>query len=135
MKLKDQVLTKTQVYELINLGFDVEKYATSVIITAIDNNHYIVDKKLIDMGFIKAEVIKYFPTLTIGDIMDILPERIEDIYNYDFQSAKLNGKFIVRYNDYKHEFKESYFIIEDKNQINALFETLKWCIENKHIAI
>jgi len=135
MKLEDQVLTKTQVYELINLGFDVEKYATSVIITAIDNNHYIVDKKLIDMGFIKAEVIKYFPTLTIGDIMDILPERIEDIYNYDFQSAKLNGKFIVRYNDYKHEFKESYFIIEDKNQINALFETLKWCIENKHIAI
>ena len=137
MKLENQVLSINQVQELIELGFDVSKYASVEVNITEKGNKFIISKEFIKLfpKFGDNNVIKRYYSMTIGDMMEILPERIEDIYNYDFQSAKLNGKFIVRYNDYKHEFKESYFIIEDKIQINVLFETLKWCIKEKHLAL
>ena len=137
MKLEEQVLSIAQVQELQELGFDVNKYASVEVNITEKGNKFIISKEFIKLfpKFGDNNVIKRYYSMTIGDMMEILPERIEDIYNYDFQSAKLNGKFIVRYNDYKHEFKESYFIIEDKIQINVLFETLKWCIKEKHIKL
>lgn len=138
MKLEQQVLTIDQVRELQELGFNIEKHASMCWVKyTSDEEPYEETYHLttLDESCYETSCLSPIPTLTIGDIMEILPERIKDIYNYDFQSAKLNGKFIVRYNNYKHEFKESYFIIEDKIQINALFETLKWCIKEKHIAL
>ena len=63
--------------------------------------------------------------MTIGDIIEVLPENIDNNFFLMFE------KDYVAYNN-------RYLVLmskEEKNLITALFETLKWCIEEKHIAL
>ena len=126
MNLKDQVLSINQVQELIELGFDIRKYATLAVIEAKDGNHYIVDRRLlsINMGFMETEVIEYFETLSIGDIMDILPEEIEENVLTIFA---FGGTWAVGWEDIQYYGRNTL--------IDALFEILKWCIKQKHIEL
>ena len=133
--IKEQVLSIHQVKELQELGFDVRKYATLAVIEAKDGNHYIVDRRLlsINMGFMETEVIEYFETLSIGDIMDILPETIlidrEDGVLFCNNTLQTDMRCYLRYASIST-------IIEIKRNekfINMLFDLLKWCIKNKHI--
>ena len=80
MKLEDQVLSIEQVQELQELGFDFRKYSSACVIEAKDRNKYIVDRRLIGLhiGFMETEVIEYHETMTIGDIISVLPEKIEE---------------------------------------------------------
>ena len=77
MNLKEQVLSIDQVRELQELGFDVEKSSTVLDWSRI-NIHYFL---------IRGDLCLTIPTLTIGDIMDILPTFIKahDIY-FQFKS-------------------------------------------------
>ncbi len=130
MKLEEQVLNREQVQELIELGFDVRKYATSAVIEAKDGNHYIVDRRLlsINMGFMETEVIEYFETLSIGDIMQVLPPYIEEecVLN-------INQNFIL----YEKEGGMTEYLeinlIVGNSIINNHFEMLKYCIQEKYI--
>lgn len=130
MKLEEQVLNREQVQELIELGFDVRKYATSAVIEAKDGNHYIVDRRLlsINMGFMETEVIEYFETLSIGDIMQVLPPYIEEecVLN-------INQNFILyEKQGGMTEYLEINLIVGN-SIINNHFEMLKYCIQEKYI--
>lgn len=130
MKLEEQVLNREQVQELIELGFDVRKYATSAVIEAKDGNHYIVDRRLlsINMGFMETEVIEYFETLSIGDIMQVLPPYIEEecVLN-------INQNFILYEKEGgMTEYMEINLIVGN-SIINNHFEMLKYCIQEKYI--
>ena len=130
MKLENQVFNIEQVQELQELGFDVRKYATSAVIEAKDGNHYIVDRRLlsINMGFMETEVIEYFETLSIGDIMDILPNVIKTTrFSYMIGIANPSVYYIDR------EISKGVYFFEKNFFIDNLFEALKWCIKNKHI--
>ena len=126
MEIKDQVLSIEQIKELRELGFDFKKYSSACVIGAKDRNKYIVDKGLIvlHMGFMEIEVIEYHETLTIGDIIECLPEEIEEkILNiFAFGETWSVGWEGIQY-------------YGSNTLIDALFETLKWCIKEKHIEL
>ena len=105
------------------MGFDINKYATFFIAEGYyDGNKYIVNKEMINNEVIYNEIREYFPTLTIGDIMECLPEEIEEkILNiFAFGETWSVGWEGIQY-------------CGSNTLIDALFETLKWCIKEKHI--
>ena len=119
MKLEDQVLSIEQVRELQELGFDFRKYSSACVIEAKDRNKYIVDRRLVE-----TEIIEYHETMTIGDIMECLPEEIEEnVLNiFAFGETWSVGWEGIKY-------------CGSNTLIDALFETLKWCIKEKHIEL
>ena len=123
MKLENQVLNIDQVQELQELGFDVSKYAS--MDWGITNQE---DFELNTLD--KCKYLICIPTLTIGDIMEILPAKIK-LYPriYELFISKFAISFFCRNGTtaFETSFKEN------KTFINALFETLKWCIKEKHI--
>ena len=126
MKLEDQVLSIEQIKELQELCFDFRKYASMCVIEAKDKNKYIVDRRLIGLhiGFMETEVIEYHETMTIGDIMKCLPEEIEEkVLNiFAFGETWSVGWEGIQY-------------CGSNTLIDALFETLKWCIKQKHLEL
>lgn len=127
MELNKQVLSIEQVQELIELGFDIRKYASMGWVTT---NQEDFELNTLDM----CKYLICIPTLTIGDIMEVLPERIigdkdtdEDIPYY-IHVDKNEVYYYSHYEDY-------IFTISKINIIDALLETLKWCIKEKHLAL
>ena len=96
------------------------------VIEAKDKNKYIVDRRLIGLhiGFMETEVIEYHETMTIGDIMKCLPEEIEEkVLNiFAFGETWSVGWEGIQY-------------CGSNTLIDALFETLKWCIKQKHLEL
>ncbi len=119
MNIKNQVLSIEQVRELKKLGFDVEKYASMCWLPPANevNSFSPVNKQ-----FWNAAELKYIPTLTIGDIMECLPEEIEE-----------NVLNIFAFGETWSVGWEGIQYCGSNTLIDALFETLKWCIKEKHI--
>lgn len=125
MKLKDQVLSIEQVQELQELGFDVRKHASLYFVEekSFIKEKFIVLPEQIDITKVPADV-KIIPTMTTGDIINILPI---EIYQY---VLVMNKKYIA-YDDgantlfyaYRHRF------------IDSLFDCLVWCIKEKYIKL
>jgi hypothetical protein len=127
MKIEDQVLSIEQVRELQELGFDFRKYSSACVIEAKDRNKYIVDRRLIGLhiGFMETEVIEYHETLTIGDIINILPIVI-DKYELNINRRDVSyseSRTNILFYAYRYRF------------INSLFDCLVWCIKEKHIKL
>ncbi len=123
MNIKDQVLSIEQVRELQELGFDVEKNASMCWVKLFDHDNFyrILNKEYAEY----AELNDYIPTMSIGDIIEVLPENIDNNFFLMFE------KDYVAYNN-------RYLVLmskEKKNLITALFETLKWSIKEKHIEL
>ena len=128
MKLEDQVLSIEQVQELQELGFDVEKYASMCWVTyTSDEEPYEKEYNLsiLDEFCYESASLESTPTMTIGDIIEVLPENIDNNFFLMFE------KDYVAYNNRYSVLMSK----EEKNLIIALFETLKWCIKEKHIAL
>jgi len=116
MNLKDQVLSIDQVQELQELGFDVHKHSSM---------YYHPDYGLED-GTIKLLVqdLLYIPTLTIGDIINILPTEIDEfILNINRKYVAYDSKTTNLFYAYRYRF------------IDSLFDCLVWCIKQKHIEL
>ena len=130
MNLKDQVLSVAQVQELQELGFDISKYAT-LYWASCDrcSNEKCFERQILELNISKSKCCvnqtNIIPTLTIGDIIDILPEKI---YNhYSLEISKNNVEYCDGYISINVEVEEKL--------IDAFFKTLKWCIKQKHIAL
>lgn len=124
MNIKDQVLSIEQVQELQELGFDFRKHSSACVIEAKDRNKYIVDRILIGLhiGFMETEVIEYHETLTIGDIISVLPTEINEyVLNMNRKYVAYDSKTTNLFYAYRYRF------------INSLFDCLVWCIKEKHI--
>ena len=128
MNIEDQVLSIEQVRELQELGFDVERYASMCWVTyTSDEEPYEKEYSLsiLDEFCYESASLEPTPTMTIGDIIEVLPENIDNNFFLMFE------KDYVAYNN-------RYLVLmskEEKNLITALFEMLKWCIKEKHIAL
>ena len=112
MKLEDQVLSIEQVQELQELGFDIIKYASLK-----SNGEQIIIK---DDFYIGGAPL--FSTMTIGDIINILPIVTEE-----------NVLNIFAFGETWSVGWEGIQYCGSNTLIDALFETLKWCIKEKHI--
>ena len=128
MKLEDQVLSIEQVRELQELGFDVKKYASMCWVTyTSDEKPYAKEYSLsiLDEFCYESSSLEPTPTMSIGDIIDILPIEI--------------GKYVLNINkrdvSYYDNRTNILFYAYRYRFINSLFDCLVWCIKQKHIAL
>ena len=138
MNIKDQVLSIEQVRELQELGFDVEKYASMCWVTyTSDEEPYEKDYNLsiLDEFCYESASLEPTPTMTIGDIINILPVKIEEDY-----SVKIEEDYFLSVNLEYCAYSmvvgvDTMFFTSEKEFINNLFNTLVWCIKQEYIKI
>ena len=134
MKLEDQVLSIGQVQELQELGFDVEKYASMYFVPNWITKYGIdeIQDYLLTIGELGDDYEgDCIPTMTIGDIIEVLPTEIkikEDWFSFRMSKISIEYFNMVLY---KFPYKE----IIDNNIINSLFDCLVWCIKEKRIEL
>ena len=133
MKIEDQVLSIEQVQELQKLGFDVSKYGSMYYCPnwiekfGVDE---IQDYLLVIGSLYEDGNEDCFPTMTIGDIIEVLPNRI---YTDNFYYLTISDGVVKYHSEVfsdKVMFRGFGLTIKD-----GLFEALKWCIKQKHIEI
>lgn len=128
MKIEDQVLSIKQVQELQELGFDVRKHASLYFVEEkyFVKENFIVLPEQIDITRVPEDV-KITPTMTIGDIINVLPFNIDTHYflsiNSEYCAYSMSGDF------------DTIFFTREKGIMNNLFKTLVWCIKEKHIEL
>ena len=123
MKLEDQVLSIEQVQELQELGFDVRKHASLYFVEEkyFVKENFIVLPEQIDITRVPEDV-KITPTLTIGDIIEILPTEIDEyVLNINRKYVSYDSKTTNLFYAYRYRF------------IDSLFDCLVWVIKQKHI--
>ena len=126
MKLEQQVLTIDQVRELQELGFDVEKYASMCWVKyTSDEEPYKETYSLtvLDESCYETSYLSPIPTLTIGDIIYILPDYVESLYKSKYYLSV--GNIFVDYYSFQHHKPFIRIMIKQQNLIDALFEMLK----------
>ena len=136
MKIEDQVLSIEQIKELQELGFDVIKNSSAIVIIK-ENGTFIVDKEMVEKNIfgITNKIEDMFYSMTIGDIINILPVKIEEDY-----SVKIEEDYFLSVNLEYCAYSmvggvDTIFFTREKELINNLFNTLVWCIKQKYIEI
>lgn len=125
MNIKDQVLSINQVQKLQELGFDVEKYASMYYcpnwITKFGVDE--IQDYLLQIGELGEDYDgDCIPTMTIGDIINIIPTKINE-YMLDMNIE------CISYDDTKNNLYYSSIY----RFIDNLFDCLVWCIKHKYI--
>ena len=123
MKLKNQVLSIEQVLELQELGFDVIKNSSAIVIIK-ENDTFIVGKEMIEKNIfgITDKIEDLFYSMTIGDIINIIPTKINE-YVLD-----MNREYISYDNTKNNLYYSSIYRF-----IDNLFDCLMWCIKHRYI--
>ena len=137
MKIEDQVLIIEQVVKLQNLGFDVIKNSSAIVIIK-ENGTFIVNKEMIEKNIfgVTNKIENMFYSMTIGDMIEVLPEKIKtysanadkEIYFY----PRINNTGIIYV---PAMIDDCIFYSSEDKLINNLFKTLVWCIKEKHIKL
>ena len=135
MKIENQVLSIEQVQELQELGFDVRKHSSMYYLPYYNSSSYKIDGYILDT-IEKNDSFNSIPTMSIGDIIEVLPEKIKTY------SAIADKELYFYLRVTKSEVIYAPLIIDDflscSNEdklINILFKTLIWCIKEKHIKL
>ena len=127
MKLEDQVLSIEQVQELQELGFDVAKHSSMCWLAyTSDIPPYEKEYNLSthDIYCYESSSLEPIPTMSIGDIIDILPTEIDEY------ASNMNKRYV------SYDSKvEGLFYASRTKFIDSLFDCLVWCIKQKHIAL
>lgn len=132
MNIEDQVLTIEQVQELQELGFDISKYSSMCWISG----RLFVKNDETTRALCLTE--KYIPTLTIGDIIEVLPMSIYYLEEYETRLTikKTYYGYTINYDNIFSSLRETVgipFSTYKNNYIDALFDCLIWCIKRKYI--
>ena len=124
MNIEEQVLRIGQVVKLQDLGFDVIKNSSTIVIIK-ENGPFIVDKEMVEKNIfgITDKIEDMFYSMTIGDIINIIPTKINDEYVLD-----MNREYISYDNT-----KDNLYYTSRYKFIDNLFDCLVWCIKHKYI--
>ena len=111
-----QQLTKEQSKRLIELGVPTEKASESVVEENHGENHSWT-----------------YPVFTIGDLLEVLPK---EIGNAGYMTLGME----VLYDEEKYFWKVLYYdcagsVFEEDELIDALFDLVVWCIDNRYIKV
>lgn len=131
--MKKQVLSISQMQELIELGIDVSKASMCWIGCADGNDVYPYNSTFKDIFENHKETIPSVltPTFTLQDILEILPERIkygEETYilctlrhtSVSYRKATDIGTGLIT-------------SIESDSLLKSAFSMIKWCLQNNYI--
>lgn len=127
MKLEDQVLSIEQVQELKKLGFDVKKHSSMCYLPYYYSSLYKIDGYTLDI-IEKNDSFHSIPTMSIGDIIKVLPTFIE------IGSSKITYKLGINNSNIQYFNNNNIFIrFENNTRIYRLFQCLVWCIKNNYL--
>lgn len=127
MEIEDQVLSIEQVQELQELEFDIRKHSSMYYCPnwiekfGVDE---IQDYLLIIGSLYENGNEDCFPTMTTGDIINILPIEI-------YQYVLVMNKNYIAYDDGANTLFYAY----RRRFIDSLFDCLVWCIKEKYIKL
>ena len=123
------VLDVPQMQHLQELGLELD-YDTLYRYVKFEDTDWML-KPFSDLNIIGISC-KYIPAYTLQDVLDALPDFIDEyclIIDMSFG--------VIRYDNLKRKdspiLKETYFDNEDKYLIDAAYEMLCWCVENGHL--
>ena len=124
-----QTLSIEQMQHLQELGLKLD-YDTLYSYVKFEDRDWLL-KPSSDLDIIGISC-RYIPAYTLQDVLDALPDFIDDY------SLIIDIAFgVMRYDNLKRKdspiLKETYFNGEDKYLIDAAYEMLVWCIENKFV--
>ena len=136
--MSKQCLDVQQMLHLQELGLEM-KETMLYWARCVDNNpraatHY---RKWVLIKGNNAQTVglmhwEFIPAYTLQDVLDALPDFIDEyclIIDMSFG--------VIRYDNLKRKdspiLKETYFNDEDKYLIDAAYELLVWCVENKFV--
>ena len=127
--MKEQVLSVSQMEELVNLGIDVSKASMCWIVTRSGVQFLIPNKKdsiLEDILENEYLIDSYTPTFTLQDILEMLPDII---VNHEVYIPVIQKNFCK----YVHNDNPILHLEVANNTIEAAFNMLKWCKQNNYI--
>ena len=126
--MSKQCLDVQQMQHLQELGMKLD-YNTLFKYVKFEDSDWLL-KPSSDLNIIGISC-KYIPVYTLQDVLDALPDFIDDY------SLIIDMAFgIIRYDNLKWDspiLKETYFNDEDNYLIDAAYEMLIWCVENRYI--
>ena len=134
--MSKQVLSVEQMQHLQELGMELD-YNTMLSWIIDDRGR---DKPLL---YISSEAVDYvdfchycLPAYTLQDVLDALPKEILYENKRCWASIDLEDGFVgYYYENYSLYYKWAYFetVMKDESIIDAAYELLVWCIENKFV--
>lgn len=144
--MSKQVLSVEQMQHLEELGVDTSKASMVLLWKDDEGNEMDWDdvqdelshpepmemfKELYDAetGNYDHSYRKYCGVFTLGDILDLLPEKIDDCCALDMW--KRSGRWTIAYVDI--DSSEIYEDFRCNNLIECAYKMLCWCIENGYI--
>lgn len=129
--MSKQVLDVQQMQHLQELGLELKETMLYWVVYEADHKNNFVTTKENAMEVID-ESCGMLPAYTLQDVLDTLPDFIGEycpIIDISFG--------IIRYDNLIRKdspiLKETYFNDEDKHLIDAAYELLVWCVENKFV--
>ena len=134
--MSKQVLSVEQMQHLQELGMELD-YNTML--------SWILDERGKDkpLLYISSEAVDYvdfchycLPAYTLQDVLDALPKEILYENKRCWASIDLEDGFVgYYYENYSLYYKWAYFeeVMKDESLIDAAYELLVWCIENKFV--
>lgn len=126
--MKDQVLSAEQMLELIDMGIDVSK-ASMCWRRSLNyvTDEWCIDGLIINNNF--SHSLEYIPTFTLQDILLMLPTHTT--FSEDYSNDKCFGRYWVRLVSFDNA--NIHTELSNKSLLEAAFNMLKWCKENKTI--
>ena len=127
-----QVLDVQQMQHLQELGLKLKPSLVHYYkIINIDSGKWYLSVTTGDISE-DSPTYQYIPAYTLQDVLDSLPDFINEY------SLIIDISFgVIRYDNLKWKdspiLKETYFNDEGKHLIDAAYELLVWCVENKFI--
>lgn len=141
--MNNQVLSIEQMQELIDMGIDTSKASMCWIISKLSRN-YNLYFNVSSISFDKED-FTYIPTFTLQDILEMLPKTInvadtrtdkEEYIGINHlrigYPTMLDRLYLMYTKDMNMNSGWATFDAED-SLLNAAFNMLKWCKQNKHI--
>lgn len=134
MKSK-QVLDVQQMQHLQELGMKLD-YNTLLKYVKFEDSDWLL-KPSSDLNIIGISC-RYIPAYTLQDVLDALPRSIggDEEVNYRLQIEQMARKFDDWRVSYVSVSQDEYFhYSQSTNLIDAVYELLVWCIENKFVEL
>ena len=135
MKSK-QVLDVQQMQHLQELGMELKKDTILVWARFMLGKTQISDWEIAYNHSAITDNSQTIPAYTLQDVLDALPKEIMYENKRCWASIDLEDGFIgYYYENYSLYYKWAYFeaVMKDESIIDAAYELLVWCIENKFV--
>lgn len=135
----EQVLSISQMLHLKELGIDTSKASAALVYRNAYGDivewDYVAEYHELDIGEHNPYIRSQYGTFTFNDVLNMLPKEIKsnDItYNLfiDYQVNRVAYGFIGKYCT---GWLNPTFSFSNRPLLDALYNMLCWCIENKHI--